>query len=119
MNTEIIRKGLDGALTIGKKSMRVIGPVLVAVWYNKSSIQKVLNDIHLSGNIGYEDAVKVIMDSVMYSGDKQKAVELLLTGQDSEYYRSVVSVLKSVMYSGDKLKMIETLNSKLERGSQE
>lgn len=119
MNTENIRKGLDGAVTIAKKGMRFVGPILIAAWYNKSTIQNVVNDIQLSGNIGYDDAVKVITNSSMYSGDKCDAVELLKVGQDTEYYKAVVNVLKSNMYSSDKLDMIKTLNAKIEEGSQE
>ena len=109
---------LDGAMKVAKRGLRIVGPILVAAWYNKSTIQNVMEDIRLSGNVGYDDAVKVITNSVMYSSDKCDAVELLMTGQDSEYYKAIINVVRANMYSSDKLDLIRTMNNKLEEGSQ-
>ena len=115
---ENIKNGLDCAMGIAKKSMRILGPIAVAVWYNKSTVQDVMNEIRYNGNVKYDDAVKVITDSGMYSGDKCDAISLLKTGESSEYYKAIVNVVRSNMYSSDKLEMIQTMNCKIDEGSQ-
>lgn len=112
LNKEVIGKGLNGAIGIAKKSIRVIGPIAVAVMYNKSTIQKVIDEIRYNGNVGYDDVIKAITDSGMYSSDKCRAVELLKADGDGEYYKAIVSIVRSDGYSSSKLAMIETMNKK-------
>lgn len=63
----------------------------------------------------YNAAFRSIMNSNMYAEAKTKAIELLMTGYDRTYYKSVIKIAKSYMSSVDKLKTIATLNSKFEK----
>lgn len=114
MNKENIVKGLNCAMDIAKKGIRVIGPVAVAVLYNRSAIQNVVEEIRYNGKVNYDDAVKAITDSHMYSGDKYEAVTLLKVGETPEYYKAITSVIRSNGYSSDKLALIKAMNGKLE-----
>lgn len=114
MNKENIVKGLNCAMDIAKKGIRVIGPVAVAVLYNRSAIQNVVEEIRYNGKVNYDDAVKAITDSHMYSGDKYEAVMLLKVGETPEYYKAITSVIRSNGYSSDKLALIKAMNGKLE-----
>lgn len=115
LNKDIICKGLTGAVGMAKKGIRVIGPVAVAVMYNKSTIQKVIDEIRYNGNVGYDDVIKAITDSGMYSSDKCRAVELLKPDGSVEYYKAICSIVRSDGYSSSKLGMIETMNKKFSK----
>ena len=114
LNKESIVRGLTCVAGVAKKGIRVIGPVTIAAVYNRSTIQKVVEEIRYSGNVGYDDVIKVITDSGMYSSDKCRAVELLRGDGDSEYYKAVVNIVRSDGYSSSKLAMIETMNKKFD-----
>lgn len=60
----------------------------------------------------YGEAIRVIMDSSMFGSDKTRAVELLKSDGDSEYYAAVIAVINSSMFASDKIKSIETLSKK-------
>lgn len=112
LNKEVICNGLNCVMGIAKKSIRIIGPVAVAAMYNKSTIQKVIDEIRYNGNVGYDDVIKAITDSGMYSSDKCRAVELLKVDGSAEYYKAICSIVRSDGYSSSKLGMIETMNKK-------
>ena len=59
---------------------------------------------------GYNEAVKAIMDSGMYSHDKCDAVSTLKRDGDCELYKAIIHIVKdSRLYSHDKLKMVKEL----------
>ena len=59
----------------------------------------------------YDDAVKAIMDSGMYSHDKADAVAALKRYGTSEFYRAIIHIAKDdSMYSHDKIDMIKALS---------
>lgn len=60
----------------------------------------------------YSDAVSVVMNSAMFSGDKQKVLSMLKKYGDTDYYNSVIEVMESSMFSSDKIKTIEIINGK-------
>ena len=61
----------------------------------------------------YDDAVKAIMDSSMFSHDKADAVAVLSRYESSTFYKAIVHVAKdSSMFSHDKVEMIKTLSEK-------
>ena len=112
MNKENIVKGLNCAMDIAKKGIRVIGPVAAVAFYNKSAIQNIVNEIRYNGNVGYDDVIKAIVDGEMYSSDKGKAIELVKANGVCEYYKAVASIVRSDGYSSSKLAMIEAMNKK-------
>ena len=61
----------------------------------------------------YNDAVKAIMNSSMFSHDKRDAVAALKRYGTHEFYKAIVHVAKdSSMFSHDKVEMIKTLSEK-------
>ena len=66
-----------------------------------------------SRNMYYDDAVKAIMESGMYSHDKANAVAALKRYGTSEFYRAIIHIAKDdSMYSHDKIDMIKALSEK-------
>lgn len=60
--------------------------------------------------VGYSDAVKAIMNSNMFSGDKSQAVSVLKRYDSSEFYKAIISIANdSSVFSGDKVRMIKQL----------
>ena len=71
----------------------------------------VINNELGSETVGYEDAVKAIMASDMYSHDKRDAIEALNRHETADYYGAIVHIAKdSSMFSHDKVKMIKNLS---------
>lgn len=60
-------------------------------------------------NVTYNDVVKVIMDSNMWTDDKVKAITALKLDAKSEQYLSIIKVVNSSMLSSDKTKLIVEL----------
>ena len=54
----------------------------------------------------YNDAVRVIMNSSMWSEDKVKAISALYANAKPELYMAVIKVVESSMWSSDKVKVI-------------
>lgn len=62
------------------------------------------------GKVGYDDAVKAVVSSGMYSHDKATVVGLLKQDASSEYYNAVISIVRSGMYSHEKINAIEKIS---------
>lgn len=61
---------------------------------------------------GFSEAVGAIMNSDMWSSDKQKAVSAMKRGYSCEIYAAVIKIADSAsVWSSDKVKMIEELFS--------
>lgn len=112
LNTGIILKGLNCAMGITAKGIRIIVPIAVAAFYNKSTIQSIYEEIRYNGDVGYDETVKAITNSDMFDSDKCKAIGLLTVDGSKEYYKAVCSVVRSEGFSSSKLKMIEAMNTK-------
>lgn len=63
-----------------------------------------------SSKVGYDDAVKAIVSSGMYSHDKADLIEVLKKNADSAYYSAVISIVKSGMYSHEKVDTITSIS---------
>ena len=77
---------------------------------SKVAVSDVVDMVRYKGNVKYSDAVDVIMNSSMYSSDKNRALVALRRDEDAEYYRAVIRVVNSNMFSSDKIKTIADLN---------
>lgn len=91
-----------------KTGCKVVGYGLatVASYVSMKDIADVKNYF---GKVNYSDAVRAIMNSSMYSSDKNRMIEVLRRDGNTEYYRTVISVVNSTMFSSDKIKTITTL----------
>ena len=66
-----------------------------------------------SSHAGYDDAIKAIMNSDMYSHDKATAAAALKRYGTSEFYKAIVHIANnSSAYSHDKVDMIKELSQK-------
>ena len=59
-----------------------------------------------TSKVGYDDAVKAIVSSDMYSHDMSTVIETLKKVADTTYYGAVISIVNSNMYSHEKVKTI-------------
>lgn len=81
----------------------------LTTWLSYMSVKDTIDTTQFSSNVTYSDTVKVIMNSAMYSTDKNKILELLKKDESTDYYKSIIQVIKSNMYSGDKVMAIRSI----------
>lgn len=104
--------GKDTMKTVSNitKSLKgVIVPVLGVV-LSSITISDLLNAVHYSGNVGYDDAVKVIINSNMLSSYKTEAIHVLKHDESPDYYRAVISTVNSDMMSSYKVDIIRNMS---------
>ena len=83
--------------------------VLLVATYRKIMEDMLYNPNSVSAH--YDDAVKAIMDSGMYSHDKADAVAALKRYGTTEFYRAIVHIAEDDnMFSHDKANMIKALS---------
>ena len=85
----------------------VLGVGLIALPYLSMSST---NRTTSYGRVGYDDAVKAVVSSSMYSHDKTEVLEVLKQNADSEYYNAVISIVGSNMYSHEKASTIKRIS---------
>lgn len=61
----------------------------------------------------YDDAIKAINDSDMWSNDKSEAISIIRRDEISEYYNAIISIVDSDMWSKDKLESIKNINKRV------
>lgn len=96
-------------MTIAKGLKGVVVPVLGVV-LSSITISDLLSAVRYSGNVGYDDAVKVIMNSNMLSSYKTEAISALDKDGTSDYYRAVISTVNSDMMSSYKVDAIRNMS---------
>ena len=101
-------KNLKVVGQVAKRSCNVIVPVLVMA-LSTLSVGEVMDVIRYNGNVGYDDAVKAIMDSSIPSYDKSRIMQFLKRDENSEYYKAVIHTIKSSMPSYTKVEIIQNL----------
>lgn len=102
MNVENVKKGLRNVVSIA-------APIFATVMLTDVA-KRITSVVGYNGVTGYSDAVKAIMDSNMFSGDKEEAVSVLKRGENSDYYKAVIHIMESRMFSDDKLDLIRKMN---------
>lgn len=101
MNTvENVAKSLKGVI------IPVLGVVLSSI-----TISDLLNAVRYSGNVGYDDAVKVIVNSNMLASYKTEAITVLKHDGTPDYYRAVISTVNSDMMSSYKVDAIRNMSN--------
>ena len=61
-------------------------------------------------DVGYYDAVKVIMNNIMFSRSRTELIGLLKRDETSEYYKTVIAIVESNSFVSEKVDMIKLLN---------
>ena len=103
MKDKLVGKDTMKTVTNVAKSLKgVVIPVLGVV-LSSITISDLLNAVRYSGNVGYDDAVKVIMNSNMMASYKTEAISVLKHDSTPDYYRAVISTVNSDMMSSYKV----------------
>lgn len=82
----------------------------LAVLASKVAVEDIIDMIKYKGNVGYSDAIDVVMESSMFSTDKTRAIAVIKKNGDTDYYRAAIRVIKSNMFPSDKIRTLEQLN---------
>lgn len=107
------KERLSAIGNVVKECSKVLLPVIgCAIYSQRGAIINALEELQYSGDVGYDDAAKVIMDCNIMSSYKTDIFKLLKTGEDSEYYKAIIHVVKSDMLSSYKVEMITEINNK-------
>lgn len=117
VNMELVKRGLSAVGEYGKAVCAIVVPIVGATLVEKG-VGEIVSKIRYSGKVKYDDAVRAILDSSMYSDAKKKSVALLKHDGDAEYYRAVVYITKSSMYTDAKVELIESLSVEDEKGEE-
>lgn len=105
VNLEVVKRGLNTAAEYIKPIGAIVIPV-VAMSVVDKGVNRIMDKIRY-GNVKYDDAVRAILKSGMFSDAKQRTIYALKTDGNSEYYRSVIYVVESSMFSDAKVETIE------------
>lgn len=116
MNVNIGKVLLTG-VKIVKRGCGIVFPIIGTVVCT-DLVKDIYNDIRYRGEVGYDDAVRAILDSNMFSANKQDAISVLKTGESSEYYKAVIIAARSSMFSYDRFETIRSMSERNEEGSQ-
>ena len=101
---------------IVKEYSKVVLPALgYAIFSQRGKLVGLLEELQYSGNVTYNDAVRVIMDSDMLTSYKTDIVKILKRNETSDYYKAVIHTVKSDILSIYKVDIIEELNAKEDR----
>lgn len=94
-----IKKGLKTVGLFVKDVLEVVSPVVVTgLLLSKPSKYKCIHS--------YGDAVAAIMNSTMWSDDKNEAVSALPVYATPGFYDAIITIANSTMFSDDKLDSI-------------
>ena len=110
-----INKEKVGQIVKTGSNLLVFGLMFVSPYIGRKEI---VDTVRYSCNVKYSDAVEVVLQSTMFSGDKTKAIAMIPKDKDSDFYKSVIAVMKSNLFSGDKLKMLNKICEDLEEGEE-
>jgi hypothetical protein len=108
-NKLVGKDAMKTVINVAKSLKGVIIPVLGVV-LSSITISDLLNAVRYSGNVGYDDAVKVIMNSNMLASYKTEAITVLKHDGTPDYYRAVISTVNSDMMSSYKVDAIRNMS---------
>lgn len=109
LTNENVTKGFNAIKKVAKEGVKLAAPIASMVLISKAS-GRITDDLCNNGIVWYDDAVKAILNSNMWSEDKTTAISALKRGKDSAFYSAIIEVAKSSMFSADKLKTILSIN---------
>ncbi len=91
---------------IAKSGVKIALSGVAAILYYASS-KDAIDKLCFNDKVKYSDAVGSILESGMFSADKNTAIALLGKDKDADFYKAVIKIANSSMYSSDKLKAIQ------------
>lgn len=111
MKDLITKENLAKIGNVTKNVCAVAIPVLGSIVFSDLG-RELLDDIRYSGNVNYDDAVKVITNSDMFSSYKVEALSLLKKDGDAAYYKAVIGIIRSNSFASYKIEMMKKMNEK-------
>lgn len=105
----VTKERVDAVVEMGRKGLNYAIPILGVVLFSGTAANKLDVLRYNTGTVKYDDAVRAIMNSSMWSENKSKAVSMLRVDGGSDFYKAIIDVVKSSMWSEDKLKTIEDM----------
>lgn len=105
----VTKERVDAIVEVGRKGLNYAIPILGVVLFSGTAVNKLDMMRYNTGTVKYDDAVRAIMNSSMWSEDKSKAVAMLRIDGGSEFYKAIIDIAKSSMWSNDKLKTIQDM----------
>lgn len=118
LKTIITKENMEKVVKVVAKYGEIVTPIVVPV-VTKLVTEKVVEHITYGRReFNYEDAIKMIIDSNMYSSDKTRVISCIPKELDSDAYKAISKVANSTMYSSNKVETILNIvksNSKEEK----
>ena len=98
---------------MSKKNLRTIrkfanygAAAFIFSYIANGSARDAVDFVRYRKNVGFQDAVNVILKSKMNPIDKHEVVKELIVDGDSDFYKKVISIIKSNVDSEHKLNII-------------
>lgn len=90
---------------LAKKGLGIALPILAMIMYH-TSVDDVRNRIRYIGVVSYSDAINAVLDSSMFSSNKEEIIRALPKDGSSDFYKSVMHIVESDMLSSSKVNAI-------------
>lgn len=95
---------------VGKTVLNVFGIAATGLLVTQMvKNEEYVSEPSISYGVTYSDAVEAIMESDMWSSDKEQAVTYLNRRETADYYKAIINIVNGDMWSSDKLKLIKNL----------
>ena len=105
----VTKEKVNAVMKVAQKTINYAIPIFGLVMYGQTVTDKLDMIRYNTGAVKYDDAVRAIMRSSMWSEDKSKAVAMLRDDGSSNFYKAIIDVVRSSMWSNDKIKTIQDL----------
>lgn len=107
----LTKERVDTIVEVCRKSLNYAIPIAGAILFSDRVTDELGTLRYNTDNVKYDDAVRAIMNSHMWSEDKSKAVALLRKDGSSDFYKAIIDVSNSSMWSNDKFETIQNMCS--------
>ena len=105
----LTKERVDTIIEVTRKSLNYAIPIAGAILFSDRVTDTLGTLRYNTGNVKYDDAIRAIMNSRMWSEDKSKAVSLLRKDGSSEFCKAIIDVANSSMWSNDKIETIQNM----------
>lgn len=111
---KMIKDGLTKTVEFGGKCVAFVLPIVATAFLSKMS-NRMVDKIQYGGNVGYDDAVREILNCDMMASYRKEAIALLSKHGDADYYRSVIYAVNSDMMGSYRVGLIKDLTEGLKQ----
>ena len=108
LNKDFINRKLQSCVCVLKEGCKLIVPIMILGVIGTME-KKVQNITYVAGEANYGNTVKAIMESDMFSSDKNKLILVIPRDEDSQFYFGVIEIVKSDMFSSNKVNSVKNM----------